>query len=396
MIPSKFGSGAARRARIARRWADRGRARRASPLLMGALALMLCAWHLEAGEALQGAGLDENGETGIIDLHVHAAGIGARGSGAFISEEMQENFRFPIYLRAFGVSREELQEKGDVVLLEKINASIAQSARISKAVILAMDGVVDDSGSLDREATQLYVPNDFLARELPRFEHLLFGASVNPLRSDALERLKKAKSEGAVLVKWIPNIMHLDPADERIRDFYLAMVELELPLLTHTGRERAFANARDDLGDPMRLVLPLELGVTVIAAHIATDGETEGEDNFLRILPLFERYPNLFADISSLTQINKLGHMTRALETPGLVSRLVYGSDWPLQFFPLVSPYFHVNRIGLARADEIAKIENQWDEDVALKEALGVPRVVFARTEKVLGIGKERGTDSAP
>lgn len=340
--------------------------------------LLLC---LARGEVLAQTG--DGG--GIIDLHVHAAGLGDGGSGAFISEEMQENFRFPFYLRAFGVSRDELKDKGDVVLLERINASIKASTRISKAVILAMDGVLDESGRLDREATQLYVPNDFLARELGRFEHLLFGASINPYRPDALERLVKVKSQGAVLIKWIPNIMHVDPADERIREFYEAMVELGLPLLTHTGRERAFANARDELGDPMRLVLPLELGVTVIAAHIATDGETEGEDNFRRILPLFGKFPNLYGDISSLTQINKLGHMARVLETPGLAARLVYGSDWPLQFFPLVSPYFFVNRIGLSKANEINDIENQWDRDVALKEALGVPAEVFARGEILFG-----------
>lgn len=345
------------------------------------LILLLTFWSAE-----NRAQTDDGG--GIIDFHVHAAGLGAGGSGAFISEEMQQNFRFPVYLRAFGVSREELEDKGDVVLLERINAGIEESTRISTAVILAMDGVVDESGRLDREATQLYVPNDFLARELGRFEHLLFGASINPYRPDALERLKRVKSQGAVLIKWIPNIMHVDPADERIRDFYKAMVEQGLPLLTHTGRERAFANARDELGDPRRLVLPLKIGVTVIAAHIATDGESDGEDNFLRILPLFREFPNLYGDISSLTQVNKLGHMTRVLETPGLVSRLVYGSDWPLQFFPLVSPYFFVNRIGLSKANEINGIENQWDRDVALKEALGVPAEVFARGERLFGISQ--------
>lgn len=321
-----------------------------------------------------------------VDLHVHVAGLGAGGSGAFINEEMQEGWRFPMYLRAFGVTRELLEQEGDVILLERLNAHIGESARVAKAVILAMDGVVDKSGALDRDATQIYVPNDYLARALPKFEHLLFGASVNPNRRDAIERLRKAKSEGAVLVKWLPNIMGIDPADEANRAFYEALVELELPLLTHAGRERAFASARDELGDPARLTLPLELGVTVIAAHVATDGDTHGEANFERILPLFQRFPNLYADISSLTQINKLGHLDMVLEQPEVVSRLVYGSDWPLQFFPLVWPYYHAHRVGFSRAGEIARIDNRWDRDVALKEALGVPFEVFARSEEVLGL----------
>lgn len=351
--------------------------------VIGFLLSTLC--HADDRLALQqGVALDAPKRA--VDLHVHVAGMGVGDSGAFINEKMQQEWRFPIYLRAFGVSRELLEREGDVVLLERVNTLIGQSTRISKAVVLAMDGVIDESGTLDRDATQVYVPNDYLARELPRFEHLLFGASVNPYRPDAIERLRRAKSQGAVLVKWLPNIMGIDPADEAIRGFYEALVELELPLLTHAGRERAFPNARDELGDPVRLELPLEIGVTVIAAHVATDGETHGEANFDRILPLFERFPNLYADISSLTQINKLGDLSMVLETPEIASRLVYGSDWPLQFFPLIWPYYHAHRLGVSRAGEIARMENQWDRDVALKEALGVPWEVFKRSEQVLGL----------
>jgi len=322
----------------------------------------------------------------IIDMHVHVAGIGAGDSGIFINEAMQTSWRFPVYLRAFGVTHERLEADGDVVLLEYLNAEIKASTRVSKAVVLAMDGVINERGELDRAATQIHVPNEFLARELPGFEHLLFGASVNPYRRDALERLAIVKSQGAVLIKWIPNIMYIDPADPMLREFYHTMAELGLPLLTHAGRERAFANARDELGDPARLALPLELGVKVIAAHVGTDGETDGEANFDRILPLFKAFPHLYADISSLTQINKLGDLANVLAQPELENRLIYGSDWPLQFFPLVSPFYHLGHLSLSQASGISSIDNQWDRDVALKAALGVPDEVFERSGEALGL----------
>ena len=122
----------------------------------------------------------------------------------------------------------------------------------------------------------------------------------------------------------------------------------------------------------------------MIAAHIAAAGATDGVDNFERILPLFERHPNLYADISSLTQINRLGYLERALDVPGLVSRLVYGTDWPLQFFPLVSPYYHIGRIGWTQANSIAAIDSPWDRDVALKKASGMPEEVFERSGTLL------------
>lgn len=317
-------------------------------------------------------------------MHVHAAGIGAGGSGAFVHEDMAESFRFPFYLRAFGVTREDLERAGDGLVIARISAQIAASKRVRKAVVLALDGVVNEAGELDREATQVYVPNDFVAEAVADDDNLCFGASVNPYRHDAARRVQRAKSAGAVLMKWIPNIMDIDPADDSIRPFYAKLVALDLPLLTHAGQERSFSHAKDELGDPRRLELPLSMGVTVIAAHVATTGDNEGEGNFERILPMLERHANLYADVSSLTQINKRGYLERALAVAGLEQRLLYGTDWPLQFFPLVSPYYHADGIGWSQAKSIARIGNAWDRDVALKTALGVPRHVFARSAELL------------
>ena len=320
----------------------------------------------------------------IVDMHVHVAGLGYGDSGCFINETMRENIRFPFYLWAMDITEKELQQHGDRILFERLSRRIADSKTVDKAVILAMDGYVTEAGVLDRDNTQIYVPNAYVARETARFDNLIYGASINPNRGDAIERLRSARAEGAVLVKWIPSIMNIDAADPRHIPFYRAMAELDIPLLIHVGMEKSFANARDELADPLRLHLPLEQGVTVIAAHIATTGESEGQDNFERILPLFAQYQNLYTDISSLTQINKLGYLARALEVEGLKERMLYGTDWPLQFFPLISSWYHLNHIGIDDAWRVSRIANKWDQDVALKVAFGVPEDVFQRAATLL------------
>ncbi|MEM1434853.1 MAG: amidohydrolase family protein [Pseudomonadota bacterium] len=346
---------------------------------VGALAIA-AAW------SLTGLAPDRQARSGYLDMHVHAAGIGAGGSGAFINQAMRNSYKFAIYLRAMGVTEAELEAEGDAVLLRKLATRIRESQRVDDAVILAMDGVIGADGSLDEARTQIYVPNDYLIRELARYPNLHLGASINPYRPDALVRLDAVAAAGAVLVKWIPNIQLIDPADPAIEPFYRRMVALELPLLSHAGQERSFAGADDRFGDPQRLELPLSLGVTVIAAHIATTGSVDGQRNFDRILPLFRRYPNLYTDISSLTQINKLNYLNEALEQAGLIDRMIYGSDWPLQFFPLVSPLYHLNHISLGEAKGAWAHENQWDRNVVLKEHLGVPPEVFTRGRKLLGV----------
>ena len=330
--------------------------------------------------------LDPGTGKSIVDAHVHVAGLGYGDSGCFVNETMRDNIRFRFYLWAMGVSEEELEQHGDRVLFAKLSHAIAESTTVDKTVILALDGYVTEDGTLDRQRTQMYVPNNYVARESARFDNLLFGASINHNRKDAVQRLRKAHVNNAVLVKWIPSIMNIDPADRRHIPFYQAMAELGIPLLTHAGMEKSFASARNEFSDPHKLRLPLEQGVTVIAAHIATTGESEGQDNFERILPMFNNYENLFTDISSLTQLNKLDYLARALEVDGLTERMIYGTDWPLQFFPLISPWYHIDHIDLSDAWAVGDIDNQWDRDVAIKRAFGVPRHVFERSAVLLRI----------
>ena len=336
------------------------------------------------GAAIEKQTINGSTKNSIIDIHVHVAGLGYGNSGCFVSREMRDNFRFPVYLWAMGVTQEELEQFGDKILFDKLSRRIAAAKMVDKAVILAMDGYVTTAGILDKEQTQIYVPNDYVYKQTARFENLWYGASINPNRTDAIARLQAAHANGVVLIKWIPSIMNIDPSDPKHIPFYQVMAELGMPLLSHTGMEKSFANANNELADPLRLILPLKLGVNVIAAHIGTTGESKGQDNFERILPMFKHYPNFYTDISSLTQVNKLGYMARALKEQGLTQRMVYGTDWPLQFSPLVSSWYHINHIGLANAYDVSQIENTWDRDIALKKAFGVPDEVFLRTGKLL------------
>jgi hypothetical protein len=319
-------------------------------------------------------------EKRIIDIHCHTAGIGAGGSGCFVSRALSRSWKYRIYLKAFGVTEKELQRDGDALIFRRLSGELAKSRRVAAAVILAMDGVAGEDGELDRGRTEIYIPNEFVSAECRRYPNLLFGASINPYRRDALQRLEQADADGAVLVKWLPSIQHIDPADERLVPFYLKLKELRLPLLTHTGEESSFTWTRDELGDPERLRLPLSLGVTVIAAHAASNGRNHGERNHERFLRLCREYPNLYADISALTQLNRPGHLSRLLKHRELHGRLLFGTDMPLPNTGIVSPFAFPFRLSPRRMIAIARIENSWDRDVALKEALGVTDEIMANS----------------
>ena len=320
----------------------------------------------------------------FLDMHCQVAGLGGGGSGCFVSQRLRQSWKLRFYFRGFGVSRSEVERRGDALCADRIAAILGESRHVASAVVLALDGAVDDRGNLDAARTEFYVPNEFVASLAARHTNLLFGASINPYRLDALARLDRAAADHAVLVKWLPSIQLIDPADERLAPFYRRMAELRLPLLVHTGSEHSFTWSRDEFGDPARLRLPLSLGVTVIAAHAAWPGRHEGQRDVDRLARLMREYPNLYADISSLTQINKLGALREVLRRPEFRSRLVYGTDFPLMNMPIVSSWFFPLDLSLRQRWLISRIKNPWDRDVALKQALGVPADVFTRAQKLL------------
>ncbi len=322
--------------------------------------------------------------TGVTDLHLHIAGVGAGESGCHVAPQLRNNWRYKIYLRAFGVTEKELLEYGDALVLARISQQLRAAQSVSAAVVLALDGRVDSHGNLDLDTTEVYIPNDFVARETAHYDNLLFGASVNPYRRDALQLLDKVVDEGAVLLKWLPAIQHIDPADESLVPFYRKLAELQLPLLTHCGNEHSFTTAWPELGDPQRLHLPLSLGVTVIAAHAASTGKSEGEPNMERLLAMFPAHPNLYTDISSLTQLNKLGYLRRLLKHAQFHDRLLYGTDFPLINTLLVSPWYFPRDLKLKQIFAVRRQKNPWDRDVALKRALGTPDAVFLRGGSLL------------
>ena len=323
--------------------------------------------------------------THIIDIHCHTAGIGAGGSGCFVSPDMRRNVRFNFFLKTFGVSERELLQQGDELVLERLSQRLAESHHVAAAVVLAMDGVVDAQGTLDEGATEIYIPNEFLGRACRNYSNLLFGASINPNRPDALERLERAAADGAVLMKWLPSVQGIDPANARLKPFYRRLQELGLPLLTHTGGEESFTRVDNSLADPLRLRGALDEGVTVVAAHCASNGKNDGQRNMERLLPLFGAYSNLYADFSSLTQANRLGHLPRILRHAEIHDRLLYGSDMPIISSFLTSPWWHAYRVPLVEVRRLAAIRNPWDRDVELKRALGVTEGVLGNSADMLG-----------
>ena len=95
-----------------------------------------------------------------------------------------------------------------------------RSSSISKAVLLSYDGRYNSKGCLDREATNVYVPNHYLFRVVREHPALFIPcASINPKRRDAIEELDHCAEEGTRVLKIHPPTQDVDPGEERFRPF---------------------------------------------------------------------------------------------------------------------------------------------------------------------------------
>ncbi len=283
-----------------------------------------------------------------LDCHAHVVGIGTGSTGAFVNPRMRQLFhpveyaRFSIYKTAAGIRD---MDRADQEYVERLVGLVRSQKRHGRLMILGFEQVYDEQGVPDVEASEFYTPNDYVL-ELARLYPDCFVpcASIHPYRKDALAELERTVAAGAVAVKWLPNAMRMDPSSPRCDAFYRKMVELQVPLLTHAGEEKAVhAEEWQRLGNPLLLRRALDAGVKVVVAHCASLGECEDLDApgaekprvpafelFLRMARDGNHRDRLYGEVSALTQVNRCATFGRVLAEPALRDRLVNGTDYPL------------------------------------------------------------------
>jgi predicted TIM-barrel fold metal-dependent hydrolase len=311
-----------------------------------------------------------------VDVHAHLAGVGSGGSGCWLSPTFARRWSFRLLRRLYGVTDEQMRTSADAdwaaALVERVRGS-----GLDAAVALGFDGVYDSSGRLDEARSQMVVPPSWVLRVCREHPELLPGPAVNPHRADAMERLEESIEGGAVLIKWLPSAMGIDPSDPRIGPFYRRMAEAGVALLSHSGgSERTFAEVDNRLKDLALLELPLEMGVTVIVAHTAVPVHLSRDEDQLPLLrAMLRRHPRLWVDNSGIANPSRFAHLPRLARDAELVERTLYGSDHPVPS----SPLWYVATLGPARAAALQRIPNSLRRDVEMKRALGYPDDTLTR-----------------
>jgi mannonate dehydratase len=184
--------------------------------------------------------------------------------------------------------------------------------------------------------------------------------------------------------------MGIDASLERHDAYYRALIERDMVLLTHVGEEQAVESEADQkLGNPLLFRRPLDLGVSVVMAHVASLGTDADLDRFGETVPSFElflrlmdepRYEGrLYGEISAITQVNRLpAPLITLLSRSDLHHRLVNGSDYPLPAINVVIQTRALVKHGLIEPEEREWLNEVYDYnpllfDYALKRTIRHP-----------------------
>lgn len=311
----------------------------------------------------------------LVDTHAHLLGTGDSGSGCRVHPAMTqwwhpaENLRRRVILNAACVP--DGAASVDRAYLDNLLALANEFPAGARWWLFAFEQAHDDAGRPRPEWSTFCVPDAYAARvAAANPARFAWVASIHPYREDALTALDAAHAGGAVAVKWLPSAMNIDPRDSRCAPFYARLVEHGLPLIVHSGEEKAVPGAgRDELGNPLLLRHPLAAGVTVIAAHCASLGEARDTDRrsapempafdlFARLMDERGHAGRLLGDISAVFQANRHAAVGRTLlARRDWHPRLLHGSDHPLPgVMPLFSPS-RLARAGLLAEAEVATLE---------------------------------------
>ena len=264
--------------------------------------------------------------------------------------------------------------------------------------LLALDAYHDAAGRPDWEKTDIHIPNEYVLElsdclnqrlSVPHFVPVI---SLHPARRDAIASLQAFAAPGVRFVKWLPNVMNIDPARPEYAPYFAEMARLRMTLLTHTGAESSLRSAdpaHQAYGNPFRLAGALEAGVRVVMAHSGRDGSNVDENGLdQRKFALFRRTMDndaymgcLFGDISGMLirDTVSLDYLAIIMSDKRLRHRIVNGSDYPIPAVSILNPTGELRRKGYLDGAEEAALDaiyrfNPLLFDYVVKRTIHHPR----------------------
>jgi len=291
-------------------------------------------------------------------------------------DRLLDKFAVRFFAKSLGADSRKLKAHPWETYVISMARAIASSRFVEKSCLFGVDCRIDSNGhECGRDRTVCATSEDVIgvARRYPRQFIPFF--SINPLRQNALDLIDEYVEKGCKGAKFLQNYWGIDLNNPVLIPYYERLKENNLPLIIHIGSEYSIKSDKAFEGIDM-LTLPLEVGVTVIAAHMGlgqfnhklfpwrnlSRNPAWFDNDYFQLLKMLDRHDNLYADISAILiplRARALPHLAKQKQ---IHHKIVFGTDYPVPFL------VRFNTHGLSRQDSlrIANIDNPFDRYISV------------------------------
>ncbi len=300
-----------------------------------------------------------------VDIHSHLLSPEVR------FDRLYDRVSVRLFARKMGMDPAQLQRDPYGTFVASMAGAILQSEYLERTCLFGVDGRFDRRGRLvDRDRTVCAMTGDVLEAAARHPDAFIPFMSVNPRRCNALDLVDEYVEKGCRGAKFLQNYWRVDLNDRALVPYYEKLKSYGLPLIVHIGSEYSIdSDPRYERADMLRL--PLEAGVTVVAAHIglgrlnhklcfwrnlSRDPGTFDEDYFV-LLDMLQRHDNLYADISAILVPLRARALRHLSQQRAVHHKLLFGTDYPVPF----GVRFNTHDLPSAECRRIDAIGNPFD-----------------------------------
>ena len=280
-----------------------------------------------------------------IDIHVHLLSSKVR------FDRFYDKLAIRFFGKKLGIDPQELFFDPYSAYTNALINSVKASQYLSKTVLFGVDARVDEKGrEIHRDLTVCATNEDVLALYQAHSDVIIPFFSINPMRPDALDLIDKYSELGFKGAKFLQNYWGVDTREARYRPYFEKLKEKGIPLIVHIGSESSIHpfNACEKIE---MLDHPLEVGVNVIAAHMAlsynpwkiwqafSKNTKHFNEEYFKLLEMLQKHHNLYADISALLTPVRAKALRHLSEQTEVHEKLLFGTDYPVPFSTVFNSY---------------------------------------------------------
>jgi uncharacterized protein len=300
-----------------------------------------------------------------VDIHTHLLNPDVRFDRLF------DKVSIRFFARGLGVEPAELLADPYESYVASMARSIRESIHVERTCLFGVDSRFDAWGrEIGRDRTVCAMTGDVIAVAQRHPDAFIPFLSVNPRRPNALDLIDEYVERGCRGAKFRQNYWGVDLNDRCCVPYYEKLKSYSLPLIIHVGSEYTIdSDARYEHIE--MLDLPLDCGVTVIAAHMGlgrvnhkvrwwrnlSKQPRHFDDDYFRLLEKLHRHDNLYADISAILVPLRARALRHLSQQTDLHDKILFGTDYPVPFSIRINTY----DLPLSKRREIALIRNPFD-----------------------------------